>query len=155
MRRMKDDELERYVSKLNQKREGLLSSLIKLEVKRRDAQKQLERRMRKRSKGTVNWTAPVLDAMLNNLLDDTVNTVLASPKDDGLDIPEDLKRDSKHKDAEAAEQIKAELAETKKATAAKSALKQKIKREVRQADLTGQRRKMPLEGKAALAALRS
>lgn len=50
MRRMNDDELKQSVSKLSQKRETLVAQLISLETKRRDMQKQLERRMRLRTK---------------------------------------------------------------------------------------------------------
>jgi hypothetical protein len=46
------------VSRLNQKREGLFHSLINTELKRREMQKQLERRMRKRSTEQPNAAEP-------------------------------------------------------------------------------------------------
>lgn len=165
-KRMKDTELKTYVSKLNQKRESLLTNLLKLEEKRRDAQKQLERRMRLRAKEAATPIEPTLSDSVSDICSrmiqgQTFEEAAAAPplpptKDD-LDIPDYLARDSREKptskDAEAAAEIKAQIAEKKKQAAERAVLKRKIKREMVQADLTGQTRRMPLEGKAALAAI--
>lgn len=168
-KRMKDTELKTYVSKLNQKRESLLTSLLKLEEKRRDAQKQLERRMRTRSKlQQLEEAATSIEPTLSDSVSDICSRMIQGqtfeqaeaapplPKDD-LDIPDYLARDSREKptskDAEAAAEIKAQIAEKKKQAAERAALKRKIKREMVQADLTGATRRMPLQGKAALAAI--
>ena len=48
--RLNDDDLKKLVSKLNQKQQTLFQQLINIELKRRGAQRQLERRMRLRTK---------------------------------------------------------------------------------------------------------
>lgn len=189
MRRMKDDELKRLVSKLNQKREDILLSLFNLEAKRREAQRQLERRMRKRTKEAEQRLAPPADATLSDAVSnpEPVRAIpyseahpyskiaiakaqarlpvpAASSPDvgssghapDGLDVPDFLLRGSKErkptsKDEEAAAEIRAQIEAKKKEAAERAAKKRQIKREMIQADLTGATRRMPLEGKAALA----
>jgi hypothetical protein len=163
-KRMKDTELKTYVSKLNQKRESLLSSLLKLEEKRRDAQQQLERRMRKRAKEAATPIEPTLSDSVSDICSrmiqgETFEQAEAAPplpKEDDLDIPGYLKRDSNeqtNRDAEAAAEIRAQIAAKKKEAAERAATKRKIKRDMIKADLTGATRRMPLEGKAALAAI--
>ena len=180
-KRMKDTELKAFVSKLNQKRESILLSLLNLETKRRDAQKQLERRMRLRAKeeerklepDTLAQDLPVWPALererskVRQAGDGSGPTPLP-PTESSLDIPDYLRRDSNeksstssrcspgepgNKDAEAAAEIRAHISEKKKQAKDRAALKRKIKREMVKADLTGQTRRMPLEGKAALAAI--
>jgi hypothetical protein len=72
------------------------------------------------------------------------------------DIPTFLDR-TKGNDADAVAraEIEAEQAAKKKAKAERAAEKRKIKQETVAAELTGQRRKMPLTGKQALAAIRA
>lgn len=73
-----------------------------------------------------------------------------TPQDD--DIPSFLERGMK---AQAAvDEIVAEQAAEKKRKAERRIAKLKISQEVKHAELTGQRRKMPLTGKDAMAALR-
>jgi hypothetical protein len=169
-KRMKDTELKAFVSKLNQKRESILLSLLNLETKRRDAQKQLERRMRLRAKEEERKLEP--DTLAQDLpVWPALERERSSPDEpgkDSLDIPDYLRRDSNeksstssrcspgepgNKDAEAAAEIRAHISEKKKQAKDRAALKRKIKREMVKADLTGQTRRMPLEGKAALAAI--
>ncbi len=187
-KRMKDTELKTYVSKLNQKRESLLTDLLKLEEQRRNAQKQLERRMRLRAKEAVTPIDPTLSDSVADIVPvraipyseahpyskwakakeaadshrataepapdlDAANKVPTrrddiAVKDDG--IPNYLRRDQI-----AREKIESELAAAKKAKADRAAKKRAIKRDMVQADLTGQTRRMPLQGKDALAAIMS
>jgi len=174
-KRMKDTELKAFVSKLNQKRESILLSLLNLETKRRDAQKQLERRMRLRAKeeerklepDTLAQDPPVWPALERERAKEAAGSPGKSEpapeidvaarkvptlsgniavKDDG--IPDYLRRDQI-----AREKIESELAAAKKAKADKAAKRRKIKAEMVKADLSGQTRRMPLEGRAALAAI--
>jgi hypothetical protein len=161
---MKDTDLKTYVSKLNQKRESLLTSLLKLEEKRRDAQKQLERRMRLRAKEAATPIEPTLSDSVSDICSGMIKgqtfeqaeAAPPLPKDD-LDIPKYLLRDSKEmstsKDAEAAAEIQEQIADKKKEPAERAAKKRQIKRDMIKADLTGATRRMPLEGKAALTAI--
>jgi len=74
---------------------------------------------------------------------------LSDPAKEVLDdIPAFLQRDR-----EAAEMVRAEQDVDRKRKAERSAEKREIVREVRDAELTGKRRKMPLSGRAALEAL--
>jgi hypothetical protein len=79
--------------------------------------------------------------------------------DDGLDIPDYLRRQQERSvqaeaDVQARAEIMAQQAAEKKRKADITKQKRAIKEEVRHAELTGQRRKMPLSGKEALAAVR-
>jgi hypothetical protein len=69
--------------------------------------------------------------------------------DDGLDVPEWMKADAAERDRNRKLQAMANPM-----TKEKKAERKAIEREVKQAELTGKRRKMPLTGKAALAALK-
>jgi hypothetical protein len=69
------------------------------------------------------------------------------------DIPTFLDRTGEEKDAAARAEIAAEQATQKKRKAERRIAKLKIGQETKHAELTGQRRKMPLSGKAALAAI--
>lgn len=72
------------------------------------------------------------------------------------DIPTFLDRTGgKDKDAKARAEIKAAQAEEKKRKVGRRIAKLKIGQETKHAELTGQRRKMPLAGKEALAAIRN
>lgn len=79
-------------------------------------------------------------------------TDVRPPKTDD-DWPSFLDRPGKDKDAAARAEIEAEQAEQKKAKADRRIKKLKIGQETKHAELTGQRRKMPLTGKAALDAI--
>lgn len=68
-------------------------------------------------------------------------------------IPEFLERTGRAKDEAARAEIEAEQADKKKRSAERRIAKIKIGQEIKRAELTGQRRKMPLTGKAALAAI--
>lgn len=70
------------------------------------------------------------------------------------DIPDFLERTGKEKDAAARQEIEAEQAALKKRKAERRIEKLKIGQETKEAELTGKRRKMPLTGKEALAAIR-
>lgn len=70
------------------------------------------------------------------------------------DIPTFLDRTGKEKDEAARAEIEAEQEAEKKRKAELRIKKLKISQETKQAELTGQRRKMPLTGKAALDALK-
>ena len=69
------------------------------------------------------------------------------------DIPGFLER-SKERDAAIKAEVQAEVDSRKQAKAEQAVERRKIKKEVLDADLAGKRRKMPLSGKAALAAIR-
>lgn len=71
------------------------------------------------------------------------------------DIPTFLDRTNSDKDAAARTEIKAQQEAEKKHKAERRIAKLKIGQETKHAELTGQRRKMPLTGKDALAAIRS
>jgi hypothetical protein len=91
--------------------------------------------------------------------DDTSNEVLVDDpngRGDGFDIPAEFRRTSAgaDKDAEARAQIQAEQAAEKKRKDALRIKKLRIAQEIKHAELTGQRRKMPLTGRAALDALK-
>lgn len=75
---------------------------------------------------------------------------------DDLAIPSYLQRkaEGEAKDKAAADAIRQELATQQEAKRRKSNEKARIKKEVRQADLTGKTRRMPLSGKEALKAIR-
>ncbi|SRR5580765_3394073 len=70
------------------------------------------------------------------------------------DIPTFLDRTGKEKDEAARAEIEAEQEAEKKRKAELRIKKLKISQETKQAELTGQRRKMPLSGRAALDALK-
>lgn len=71
------------------------------------------------------------------------------------DIPAFLKREAvKAKDAEAAAKVKAEQEAEKKRKAELAKERRAVKQETVEAELTGKRKKMPLQGRAALAAIR-
>jgi len=70
------------------------------------------------------------------------------------DIPTFLDRTGKEKDEAARAEIEAEQEAERKRKAELRIKKLKISQETKQAELTGQRRKMPLTGKAALDALK-
>lgn len=78
-------------------------------------------------------------------------TTIEPPVDD--DIPTFLDRTGEDKDAAARAEIEAQQAANKKRKAERHAAKRKINQETKHAELTGQRRKMPLSGRAALAAI--
>jgi hypothetical protein len=84
----------------------------------------------------------------------TPATQVESADTDDEDIPGFLQRTGKEKDEAARKEIEAEQADKKKRAAERRIKKLKIGQEIKQAELTGQRRKMPLSGKAALAAIR-
>jgi chromosome segregation ATPase len=101
--------------------------------------------------------APPVEATLSDSASDICSMMIqgrtfeeaeeALRKDD-LDIPASLRRDKAAADA-----VRQEVAEAKKAQSARAAEKRVIKAQHRHADLTGARRKMPLEGRAAMAAI--
>jgi len=120
------------------RREDLIKSLVRCEL----LIPKLERKARRlgappKVKASQPEPAPVLP---------TIEPEVAA---DG--IPDFLRRSA---DDEAAAEIRAQQDAEKKRKAERSAEKRKINAEVRHAELTGKRRKMPLSGREALAAIR-
>lgn len=76
------------------------------------------------------------------------------PKIEADGIPDFLQRGVAAQQAAQTAIVQAEVDLAKKRKADLAAEKRKIKEEVRKAELTGQRRKLPLSGKDALAAIR-
>jgi hypothetical protein len=149
----KTELLKQQIADWEGKQEGAVITL------RRSAEKLLELRRqlrRTQNRETAAFYAevrkvepvehPKVEARETKLADDLVG--------DGLDIPPLLDRTSS-KDEAARAEIKAQQEAEKKRKAQRRIEKLKIGQEIKHAELTGQRRKMPLTGREALAAIRA
>ena len=146
--------LRNQIARLEASREAAIKTLVKAEVQLPKLESKL-RRMTAKTLKRIDQEVAQLDAehqpdlvkqaapmgMVND------GEMVAEP-----DIPEFLDRT---KDEEARAEIEAEQAAQKKAKTERRLAKLKIGQEIKQAELTGQRRKMPLTGKEALAAIRA
>lgn len=130
---------------------------LKRAVNAIDKLKRQKARMEKKMAKPVSAVQPSSQPTLSERVDHIVSAIIQGQTfeqaSDDCDIPGFLKRTKS--DAEAKAEILAEQEAAAKDRARISAEKRKIKAEVKQAELTGKRRKMPIEGKAALAVLRS
>lgn len=169
-REKKFHDLRRRIQRLEQDRSFGISLIVKAETKLPALRKELTRmadRLLKTPAPTIKQAAPepkpepktmtyeIRPQDGNGGIDLQLVTVPASEDDD---IPGFLRRGAAAQraanDAIAAAEVKAELEATKKRKAARAAEKRQIKKETIDAELRGQRRKMPLTGKAALAAIK-
>lgn len=145
---------ERALARTLDIRERVIREIVRTERKLKLVQSELERLKRVRVKRLAEAadsnraTAEPAPANGDRDREPTQTQVAAVVKDDGL--PDYLRRDQI-----AREKIQSELAAKKKAAANRAADRRKVKREMVKADLTGATRKMPLEGKVALAAIHS
>ena len=154
--------LNRQIEGWERKQEGAVIMLRKsaemlLEL-RRKRRRLLERETKAMTARNVVWPSgePVKsgDIEPGSTVEIEVGTgkvVGVEPSDE--DIPGFLDRLGKDKDAAARAEIAAQQDAEKKRKAERRIKKLKIGQEIKQAELTGQRRKMPLTGKAALEAI--
>lgn len=152
--------LRNQINRLEAGREAAIRMLVKAEVQLPGLWKRASRlseALIKRKAETKRLS--LLGPRKNEDAKDTLRqldaevTAAAKPEPED-DIPAWLDR-TNDKDAAARAEIEAQHAADKKAKAERSAEKRAIKKEIVHADLTGQRRKMPLTGKAALAAIKA
>ena len=128
--------------------------LAKLERQRRRMQKAMAQARAAAADELVTTAAPVPAPVQ----EEAPPPIVAAPAPaDELEIPTYLRRtaDGNAKDAAARAEIEAAQAAEKKRKAERAAAKRSIKKQVLDAELTGQRRKMPLTGRAALAAIKA
>lgn len=142
-------DIKRWRSRLKR----AMTMLTKLEQKRQ----RLDRKMiREQVEGEIRKEAAPVAPPPSEVVKLEAAPVAPPPADD--DIPDFLRRGMAAQkavdDVIAAEAVKAELAAEKKRKTERRIEKLKIGQEHKQAELTGARRKMPLTGKAALAAIR-
>lgn len=146
-------EAENTISRLTAQREGCIASLIRTEGRLVTARRRLERIKRAQTKALAQQTAkmqakpdaspPIPVAVAAEI------KATAAVIGDGLDIPGFLarKREGERKDREAAAAIRAEQAERK-------TLKSRGRIAKMKAVQNGDTKRMPLTGRAALAAIR-
>jgi hypothetical protein len=158
--------LQRKVARLEAQREYGIKLLVRAVMELPNARKQVDRlrlnlfRHPVSDAGKVEDAAPVpTDHVAEDrsvpvdvpvaVEDDAGNEPLAAKPNDGLDIPTYLKRDLYDAAKRVASGNGTETDKTKVRIA-----KMKAKKTIKDAELTGKRRRMPLTGKAALDAIR-
>ena len=154
-----ENERNRWMAKKDAAIEMLVKSIGKLKELDRSVAR-MERTAQLPKKPAKAQIAAVVEAA-NEALAEPVGWVFpeAKPKDDGLDIPTSLKREAPRQvmvsgDKELEDVVDAARNGDDKAKIALRIRKLKVGQERKQAELTGKRRKMPLTGKDALAAIK-
>jgi hypothetical protein len=154
-------QLKNDIAKAESVREVSISNLVRAEIKLKDLRKSLARLERALAKAppAATVTAAVKDVWHEvaehcdpaNVTDISWAEMTGTDVDDPIPSFLDRRKIGEQKDAEARARIEAENAERAKAKAKVRIEKLKISQEHKQAKLTGQTKKMPLSGRAALA----
>ena len=142
--------LRNQIARLEASREAAIKMLVKAEVQLPKLGNRL-RRLTARDRKLMEQEVALGYITTRQAVEENV-IKQAAPEDDD-DLPTFL--DRTRKDEEARAEIKAEQDADKKRKAERRIAKLKISQEIKHAELTGQRRKMPLTGKEALAAIRA
>jgi len=152
-------EINNSLARAQAQREAMIGGLIRAEAKLKDLQRA---RLRLDKALAKPKPEPVTQVPSVNLKQVTEAAAVYPPPlpmmpsdDDPIPAFLDRRSVSQKKDDEAREQIERDNAERKKAQAAKRIEKLKIKQEIKHAKLTGETRKMPLTGRAALEKIRA
>jgi hypothetical protein len=159
-------EAENTIARLTAQREGCIANLVRYEGRLTLARRKLERLKRANRKALEKMEAAkpqpldreTVEAVTTAIGHAPLNPV--KPDDDGLEIPGFLRRAGSiggmtPADLDALEKIERANAEQKKAKAQANAERRKVRQEKLQAKLTGETRKMPLSGRAAMEKIRA
>lgn len=144
--------LRNQIARLEASREAAIKMLVKVEVQLPKLGNRL-RRLTARDRKLMEQEVALGYITTRQAVEENIIKQTAPEDDD--DLPEFLDRTGKDKDEEARAEIEAEQNADKKRKAERRIAKLKISQETKHAELTGQRRKMPLTGKEALAAIRA
>lgn len=141
------------IAKLKAAREAAIKTIVRVETTLPKFERELARRERGVPERAV---ADDLVASMREPAAALSPEILAEAKAtaDLPDIPAFLVRTGDDKDAAARAEIKEQQATDKKRKAERRIAKLKVGQDTKRAELTGQRRRMPLTGKEALAAIR-
>lgn len=152
-KRLRD--LRRTIASWETRREAAIRTLVRSETQLPLLRKRAARMVGLLLKAGTPVEPTITDEMIRTELLPGLMAVGDKPAPEEDDLPEFLDRTGKDKDDEARAEIKAEQEADKKRKAERRIAKLKISQETKHAELTGQRRKMPLTGKEALAAIRA
>lgn len=144
--------LRNQIARLEASREAAIKTLVKAEVQLPKLGNRL-RRLTARDRKLMEQEVAMGYITIRQAVEE--NVIKQSAPEDDDDLPEFLDRTGRDKDEEARAEIEAEQEADKKRKAERRIAKLKISQETKHAELTGQRRKMPLTGKEALAAIRA
>lgn len=143
-------ETENAIDRLTAQREGCIANLIRYDARLKLARRKLERIKRAAIKALEKDTMQRQSRSAKTVSAEITNVPVAElPIADDLAIPDFLqrKRDGERKDKETADKIRAEQAERK-------TLKARGRIATMKAKQSGETRRMPLTGRAALEAIR-
>jgi multidrug resistance efflux pump len=139
-----------HLANIERKRDQALKTLVKCETQLPTLRKRLDRlriaEYRRQQEGATAGPAAA----------PTPEPIDSVKREDGLDIPSYLKRSlaAQAEDAIAERDGRRLAALPDPRAPEKKAQRKEVEKQVRQAELTGKRRRMPLSGKAALDAIR-